>query len=212
MGYNYDRGASVLSVGLQGKYKFNVTAESLGFVDRQVKLNQFGVKGGFNLSNMIEFNDLFRNRKNFHAGVFASFPMSNKFSFRTELLYSGKGARTPNFEISAPGISFSTDATFQLHYLDIPLLVNYALVKNLRLYSGAQPGFLLAQRIKTPFGKGTMEGGNKVELGLAGGLMYDLDRFNFDVRYTHGVLSVASSTHANNQVFQASVGYILFRK
>jgi hypothetical protein len=33
MGYNYDRGASVLSLGLQGKYKFNVSKESLGFTE-----------------------------------------------------------------------------------------------------------------------------------------------------------------------------------
>jgi hypothetical protein len=211
-GYNYDRGASVLSLGLQGRYKFNISKESLGFEDRKLQLTQFGVKAGFNLSNLWEFNSLLSSRKNFHAGIFATYPMSKRFSFRSELLYSGKGARTPYFEISTPGLSFSTKATIQLHYLDVPLLINYEVFKNLRLYTGAQPGILLAQQIKTPVGKGSMEGGNKLEMSVAGGLMYDFSRFNVDVRYTHGILSVANPSNPNNQVFQASVGYMLFKK
>jgi hypothetical protein len=57
-----------------------------------------------------------------------------------------------------------------------------------------------------------MEGGNKLEMSVAGGLMYDFSRFNVDVRYTHGILSVANPSNPNNQVFQASVGYMLFKK
>lgn len=212
MGYNYDRGASVVSLGLQGKYKFNISKESLGFGSGKVQLTQLGVKAGFNLSNFWEFNSMFSSRKSIHAGIFASFPTSKKFSIRTELLYSGKGARSPYIEISAPGFIYTTRTTVQLHYLDVPLLVNYSLYKNLRVYTGAQPGFLLAEKVKADQGTGTLEGGNKVELSLAGGLMYDFSRFNVDVRYTHGIVSVANRSNPNNQVFQASIGYTLFKK
>lgn len=212
MGYNYDRGASVISLGLQGKYKFNITKESLGLGSSKVHLTQLGVKAGFNLSNFWEFNSIFSSRKSVHTGIFASFPTSKKFSIRTELLYSGKGAHTRYFEVSGPGFSYTTRTTIQLHYLDVPLLVNYSLYKNLRIYSGAQLGFLLAQTAKVDQGTGIFEGGNRVEISLAGGLLYDFSRFNVDVRYTHGILSIANRSNPNNQVFQASVGYILFKK
>jgi hypothetical protein len=139
--------------------------------------------------------------------------MSNRFTFRSEILYSGKGARTPLFEITTPGFSFPTRTTILLHYLDVPLLINYRVYKNLYVYSGGQPGFLLSQHAKvTNGGSSTVEGGNKVELSVAGGLQYQIKRFIVDARYTHGLISVANSSNPNNQVFQASVGYVMFKR
>jgi hypothetical protein len=210
--YNYDRGAAILALGIQGRYKFDITKESLGFTNGKVQMTGWGVKGGINVSDLIEFNDYLLSRKSFHAGFFADFAMRKRFSFRSELLYSGKGARTPSFELPLIGLNFPTRMVFQLHYLDVPLLINYNVYKNFRLYTGVQPGFLLAQRAKVKGGSGKAEGGNQIELSLAAGAMYELSRFHVDVRYTHGVISIVDRSNPNNQVLQASLGYRLSKK
>lgn len=78
----------------------------------------FGVKGGLNLSTMLmkdndkTYSDDFKMKPGFHIGATAEFPMTEMLSFETGLLLSSKG-----FKLSREGY----EGKVSLTYLDIPL-------------------------------------------------------------------------------------------
>ena len=105
---------------------------------------RFGVKAGLNISNQNIDNPIFSgtldNKLRFHAGGLVEIPFSKSFSLQLELLYSHQGYRDDN------GIAKQT--TF-LHYINIPVLVNYSIIDNLKIQAGPQIGFLLSGKTKT---------------------------------------------------------------
>ncbi|SCY29055.1 Outer membrane protein beta-barrel domain-containing protein [Nonlabens sp. Hel1_33_55] len=104
----------------------------------------FSVQAGINLANLTEGQD-FQNRIGMNAALLASFKFSNpKFSFTTGLSYSQLGAkRNGSFPNPADGPNIDYEATLQLDYLVVPLLVEYEVIPNYSIFLGPQVGFLI---------------------------------------------------------------------
>ncbi|HKO76356.1 MAG TPA: porin family protein [Flavobacterium sp.] len=172
----------------------------LGFANVNAQEIKFGAKGGLNFASISGDNtkgiDVVTS---FNFGVLSEIPISDKFSFQPELMYSGQG------------YSFN-DNTIALSYLNIPLMGKYYLTKGLSVEAGPQMGFLLsAKNDKTD----VKDSFNTFDFGVNFGLGYKLDNgLNFGVRYNLGLTDINnvdnSSIKNKNGVFQISIGYFFF--
>ncbi|WP_413998358.1 porin family protein [Flavobacterium sp. W1B] len=172
----------------------------LGLANVNAQEIKFGIKGGLNFASISGDNtenvDLVTA---FNFGVLAEIPISEKFSFQPELMYSGQG------------YSFNDD-TIALNYLNIPLMGKYYLTKGFSLEAGPQIGFLMSAKndktdIKDSF--------STVDFGVNFGLGYKLNNgLNFGARYNLGLTDINnldnSSNKNKNGVFQLSIGYFFF--
>lgn len=172
----------------------------LGFTSVNAQEIKFGVKGGLNFATISGDNtkgiDLVTA---FNFGVVSEIPISDKFSFQPEIMYSGQG------------YSFN-DNTIALSYLNIPLMGKYYVTKGLSLEAGPQIGFLLAAKNEKINVKDSF---NTFDFGLNFGLGYKLDNgLNFGARYNLGLTDINnvenSSIKNKNGVFQVSIGYFFF--
>jgi hypothetical protein len=172
----------------------------LGFANVNAQKIKFGAKGGLNFATISGDNtkgiDVVTS---FNFGVLSEIPISEKFSFQPELMYSGQG------------YSFN-DNTVALSYLNIPLMGKYYLTKGLSIEAGPQIGFLLAAKNEKTDVKDSF---NTFDFGVNFGLGYKLDNgLNFGARYNLGLTDInnleGSSFKNKNGVFQLSVGYFFF--
>ncbi|OXB06256.1 porin family protein [Flavobacterium pectinovorum] len=172
----------------------------LGFTNVNAQEIKFGVKGGLNFATISGDNtkgiDVVTS---FNFGVVSEIPVSDKFSFQPELMYSGQG------------YSFN-DNTVALSYLNVPLMGKYYVTKGLSVEAGPQIGFLLAAKNEKTDVKDSF---NTVDFGVNFGLGYKLENgLNFGVRYNLGLTDINnvdnSSFKNKNGVFQVSVGYFFF--
>lgn len=172
----------------------------LGFTNVNAQEIKFGAKGGLNFASISGDNTKGIDAvTSFNFGVLSEIPISDKFSFQPELMYSGQG------------YSFN-DNTIALSYLNIPLMGKYYLTKGLSIEAGPQIGFLLSAKNEKTDVKDSF---NTFDFGVNLGLGYKLDNgLNFGVRYNLGLTDINnldnSSIENKNGVFQISVGYFFF--
>ena len=173
---------------------------------------EFGIKGGLNISDIVITNYInpdveseFTVKTGLHGGLFMNSVVREKFGMAAELLYSNKGFR------AHPNIN--------LHYITVPLLVNYKLADNIFAEIGPELGYLFSARSDNG-NEGNIYN-NKFDLALDGGFRFNAPRMIFGIRYCAGVFSVREPIESfglsgnekikyQNRVLQLSVGYKLF--
>ncbi|MFC0778850.1 porin family protein [Flavobacterium sp. HJSW_4] len=163
----------------------------LGFANVNAQEIKFGAKAGLNFSTVNGSNtNNIDYVTSYHVGVVSEIPISEKFSFQPELMYSRQG------------YSFNNDV-IAMNYLNIPLMGKYYVTKGLSLEAGPQIGFLLSAKNE---GVKVTNSFTTFDFGVNFGLGYKLENgLNFSARYDLGITKV--STENRNGVFQASVGY-----
>lgn len=172
----------------------------LGFTNVNAQEIKFGVKGGLNFSTVSGDNtENIDYVTSYHFGVVSEIPLSEKFSFQPEVLYSRQG------------YSFNNDVV-ALNYLNIPLMAKYYVTKGLSVEAGPQIGFLLSAKNEKIDVKDAFK---TVDFGVNFGVGYKLENgLNFGARYNLGLTDINdvdnSSGKNKNGVFQISVGYFFF--
>lgn len=172
----------------------------LGFANVNAQEIKFGVKGGLNFSIVGGDNtENVDSVTSYNIGVMSEIPLSEKFSFQPELMYSRQG------------YSFDNDIV-ALNYLNIPLMGKYYVTKGLSLEAGPQIGFLVSAKNEKTDVKDSF---NTVDFGVNFGVGYKLENgLNFGIRYNLGLTDInnveGSSIKNKNSVFQVSVGYFFF--
>lgn len=183
---------------------------------------QFGVKGGVNIANITgdDVGDLDA-RTSFNLGLFMEIPMSERFSFQPEVLYSGQGFTLATRDQDNV---FDTDdnVEYQLSYIQVPLMAKVYLVKGLFAEAGPQFGFKVSEEIDF---KPRADGGDTVinsddsqiknfDTSLALGAGYKFDNgLSLSARYTHGLTNIykdntiMGDVDAKNAVWQFGVGF-----
>ena len=187
---------------------------------------KFGAKAGVNFASITgDDTDDLDGRTAFHLGVVAEIPISEKFSFQPELLYSAQGASQKssfdefNYEVKE-------ELTGKLDYLNLPLMAKFYVADGFSLEAGPQIGFLLSAKADYEF---SASGGGEdysesdsidlkdetksIDFGANFGVGYKMESgLNFGIRYNLGLSNINDGEGSDdfknqNGVFQISVGY-----
>ncbi|OXA85479.1 porin family protein [Flavobacterium hercynium] len=152
---------------------------------------EFGVKGGFNMSNLYQ-NDADDENVlyGFNAGVYATLPISDFIAIQPELLFTTKGA-----ELEYDNAFASGNAKFKLNYIELPLLVRVNITKNFNVHAGGYASYLVSSKVT---GSGSIDFSedidtddlNKFDAGLSAGVGVDFNPISVGVRYNYGLTTV----------------------
>ncbi len=161
----------------------------------QSKEGYFGIKGGLTLSNLyIDENDLDTEdrRVGFHAGLFSQFMFTEAIGIQPEILYTTKGSEADYLGAINQTVSFNID------YIDIPVLLVLRPLEMLEIYAGPYAGILLNSDVGF---EGTIEGETDLDrdhfetfdAGLVGGIALNFGGFKVGARYNLGLREIADS-------------------
>ncbi|GAA4289484.1 hypothetical protein GCM10023163_00280 [Aestuariibaculum suncheonense] len=151
---------------------------------------KFGVRGGYNISNL-DFKDTpfmeNKHRNSFYFGAFSDIAFSKGFSLVPEIQFSAEGAK---------------DETLNLDYIQMPIFLKFRLAEKIHFGVAPQVG------IKVHKEEDMMK--NFAYSGVAG-LQYKISYTLFaDVRYTYGFSNVFDddiNAEAKNTNIQIGIGY-----
>lgn len=155
-----------------------------------------GIKAGPSYSSLIgaqatNYESVF----GFHAGVFANIGLTDLFAFQPEIIYSQKGAKVPNI-----------DLTTRLNYVDIPLSFHVN-ADGLFFEAGPQLGILVAAKDKlgnVSVDRKTLY--NTLDFGYLAGLGYQRKSGpGIGVRYNGGFTNVEKSRTVGNMTVQNNI-------
>jgi hypothetical protein len=173
----------------------------------------FGAKVGANFANL-DFSSAdapsTSSQTGLVAGVFGTVPVSGRFSFQPELLFSQQGAKVEDS---------GETGKIKLNYFNVPLLGNVNLSNgggdsSFSLLFGPQLGFRTSAEFEGPEGTEDLKDDTeKMDIAAVVGLGATIRNFVIDARYQHGLRNIATDSEEGdikNRVFTISVG-ILFR-
>lgn len=172
---------------------------------------EYGIKAGLNISDIVMTNYINPDVESDlglkfgpHVGVFMTGTVNERVGLAGELLYSSKGV--------------NANGNINLHYIAMPLLVEYGLSE--RIFGQIGPEFAYMFSATSEFGNAANTYSNKFDLGLDAGFRFAARRFDFGIRYCVGMFSVREPIEFNttsgnekikyqNRVLQVSVGFKL---
>lgn len=175
----------------------------------QVEPGTFTIQptAGVNLSKSTSDNAAYK--VGFVGGVEFGYKLNKLIAFTAGAMYSNEGWVA----------SKDSNAKVNLNYINVPVLINFYVVKGLALKAGIQPGFNVGGNVKENGQtidfkelKSLMEI-NAVNLSMPIGISYEIKNFTIDARYNCGVTSLAKVTGvsdakiAKGSVFQIVLGY-----
>lgn len=161
---------------------------------------KFGIKAGLNLADWSgDDADQIDSKIAFHAGGFAEIKLADKFALQPELLYSAQGGKTDG-------------GTYNVNYINIPLMAKYYAIDKFSIEAGPQIGFLMSAKTKPDNGdsQDIKDELKSTDFGINLGLGYNFtDNISAGLRYNLGLSQVvdSSGTDIKNNVFSLSVGY-----
>ncbi|MCA1762524.1 MAG: PorT family protein, partial [Flavobacteriales bacterium] len=145
----------------------------------------------------------------FNAGVYFNFPLTETFAFQPEVNFTTKGA-TAEYSL----LSFDGEYSFNMSYIDVPLMGVIRLDEAFELHLGPYFGLLANTSFSTDgdFGEGQEEldsdNFQNLDYGLAGGLAFNFSAFQVGARYHYGLQEVADSEAAETFFGDARHSYL----
>lgn len=154
---------------------------------------EFGVKGGFNMSNFLSDDDEATDENilyGFNAGVYATLPISNFVAIQPEVLFTTRGS-----ELEYDTDLGSGNTKFKLNYIEVPLLVRVNITKNFNLQAGGYASYLVSSKVT---GDGAVDFEeeidtddlNKFDAGIVAGVGVDFSPISIGVRYNYGLTTI----------------------
>ena len=171
------------------------------FAQRPVGSLTVQPKIGMNFATLTKADDS-ESRIGLVAGAELEYQLSDIFSISGGALYSQQGC-----EWSDDG----STRTNKLDYINIPLLANVYVVKNLAVKVGLQPAFNVNSKQKASKGdasiQGSIEGTKTFDCSIPVGLSYEYKNFVIDGRCNFGLTKINKHADSKNSVFQITLGY-----
>jgi hypothetical protein len=166
----------------------------------------FGLKGGVNISNFHFNNNTTTDSKvGLNIGVLAHIHASKTWALQPELLYSLEGAQQ-----KIPG---NSKITYNLNYLNVPILLQYLFSNGFRLEGGPQIGFLLDAKTKTDNVTLNNNSFKSTAFSIPLGIGYlTSSGVGLDARYVFGLSNINDSKNGptiQSNVFQLGLFYQL---
>ncbi len=161
-----------------------------------------GLEAGANFSNFVgsdvTVNDVTGSRLGFVGGGFVSLNFGNSFAIRPEILYEQKGGKD------------TSNNTYQLDYVEIPVLLKFSLGTpgiNPSILLGPSFSFNMVAQVANSGSTSAITDSNGSDIGVIGGVEIDIDKFLVSGRYELGFNDVAQNTHIQNGTITLLVGY-----
>ena len=164
---------------------------------------EFGVKGGFNISNMYtdsadDENVLY----GFNAGVYAKFPLSEMISVQPELYYTTKGS-----ELDYSIADFNGSSKLRLDYIQLPVMVKFNIGEHFNVHAGPYAAFLVNANAKSENNFDFAEFDEdldtddfeKFEFGLGAGIEFAFNPLTVGLRYDYGLTNVNKENNFNSE-------------
>ena len=173
-------------------------------------------KVGINVSNVISSDGDNGAKAGLVFGAEANYQLNKLFSFSIGTIYSQQGTKQ-----SING----ADVTMKLDYINVPILINFHVVKGLALKVGVQPGFLINDKaiverngVSVEFGiekliQNTPQYSNvklqNFDFSIPIGVSYEFSNVMLDARYCPGLVKIFSGVPSSDRhsVFQFTLGY-----
>lgn len=160
----------------------------------------FGAKGGINISTLR--GDGIHSTQptvDVHLGAMAEIKINEKFSFQPELIFSGQGTRTDEYNL-------------KLKYMHFPLMAKYYIKKPISIEVGPQIGFLT---MASASGFDVRNQVKKFDLGINAGVGYKTENgLTFSARYNYGITNInqysGDKIVNQNSVIQISAGLFFY--
>ena len=166
----------------------------------------FGLKGGLNASN-INVSDNQGNHLDtkigFNAGLLAHIHAGKSFAIQPEVYYSQEGAKSTVSNIKS---------TFNLGYINVPVLAQYMFGNGFRVEAGPQVGFLINAKDKVGSVSTDVKDSYKTtsfSIPVGAGYLTSFG-LGFDARYNFGISDIVkdnSGSAARSNVFQFGLFY-----
>jgi opacity protein-like surface antigen len=143
----------------------------------------------------------------FQGGVFVNTKFSDAWGAQMEIKYNGKGARKRTSKDDFETYSLT------LHYIDLPLMVNFTIKEKYILDAGLVPGYLFAKNGEENGYKFTDEeisAFKKFDLSWLLGFNYKItDNFIANIRYSYSLFSIRDyeNIDANYGIIAQIFGY-----
>ena len=171
----------------------------------KAKKPHFGIKGGVNISDLnFDDNTSTNSKAGVNIGVLAHIHTSKTWAIQPELFYSQEGASRNVGD---------SKITYNLNYLNVPVLLQYMFDNGFRLEGGPQIGFLLNAKTKT--GDITVTNTSfqsaAVSIPLGAGYLTS-SGFGLDARYVFGLSNINDNENGRtiqSNVFQLGIFYQL---
>ncbi len=164
----------------------------------------FGVKGGLNIANLkIENTSSPDPKLGLYLGALCHLHFATNWAIQPELMYSNQGA-----EETISGVDYKV----KLHYVNIPVLIQYMTGTGFRVQTGPQLGILAGAKTKA----GDSESDAKdvydtFDFAWAFGASYVSNSgFGVDARYNLGLANILDDKEdpfVKNKVWQVGVFY-----
>ncbi|SFC85984.1 porin family protein [Flavobacterium phragmitis] len=153
---------------------------------------EFGVKGGFNMSNLTKDDNVDDNNilYGFNAGLYATLPISDFVAIQPEILFTTKGT-----EYEYNNAFGSGNTKFKLNYIEVPLLVRVNVTKNFNIHAGGYASYLVSSKVT---GSGSIDFNEdidtddlaKFDAGVSAGIGVDFNPISIGLRYNYGLTTV----------------------
>jgi len=168
-------------------------------------------KVGLNIANY-KGTDSSDPRLGLAAGVELEYQLTNRLSVSAGAMYSMQGAKDSRTDGGE-----KIDMTIKTDYINVPVLVNFYVVKGLAVKVGIQPAFNVKSDFVYTY-EGKNVGGKLSEVGIdiksfdlavPMGLSYEYKNLVVDGRYNLGLMKIVDieKDDTKNSVFQITVGY-----
>ena len=181
---------------------------------------EFGVKGGFNMSNLYGSGDDVDDNNilyGFNAGVYATLPISDFVAIQPEILYSAQGSKSEG-PLNIEGDIYDVKATLKMNYINVPVMFKYQIADKFSLEAGPYVGFLTKAKLEFDIeglGSGTEDMKDNVkstDFGIGVGMNYEFSDVIFaNARYQAGLTEIGDSeaggNNIKNSVFQIGLGF-----
>ena len=154
------------------------------------------------------------------GGVEAQYQMTDRWALSFGAMYALQGAKYD--DVNMNGITM-TNASVNMHYINIPILLNYYVADGFAIKAGIQPGVcvlengkcdIMADGIKPEF-VGVADSHSNYDISVPVGIAYEFGNMVVDARYNIGVKNIVDGklngkelASAHNNVFMLTLGYI----
>jgi hypothetical protein len=126
-------------------------------------------------------------RRGFAAGAFIVFPVTSRFALQQEVLYVQKGSRQ-DIGVEILDIPTVLNVTYEMDYIEIPVLMRFALMKWERSELLSTAGTVLALKVRDHYKlEGLLTDGVEEVPLHADSDMSEVDMFDFCITYGLGL-------------------------